>query len=79
MKKCNVCKTVKTVLVVVATLAALAAAVLVVYKLLAKKKAPKNSVEVGLNEEGCADCCFDDCATCPIVEEPEYAGAPVEE
>ena len=78
MKNCHVTKTVKTVLVVVATLAALAAAVLVVYKLLNKKKANKHSVEVGLTEEGCADCCFDDCATCPIVEEPEYTDLPVE-
>ena len=79
MKTCHVTKTVKTVLVVVATLAALAAAVLVVYKMLNKKKARKTSVEVGLDNEGCADCCFDDCATCPIVEEPEYTDVSVEE
>ncbi len=78
MKNCNVAKTVKTVLVVVATLAALAAAVLVLCKLLAKKKVKKPGVEVEL-EGGCADCCFDDCETCPIVEEPEYTEAPVEE
>lgn len=84
MKKndCPVMKIVKIVLVVVATLAALAAGYVLVQKLLCKKKKScGDSVEINLEGEGCADCCFDnnDCADCPMVEETEYAEVPVED
>ena len=84
MKKndCPVMKIVKIVLVVVATLAALAAGYVLVQKLLCKKKKSSgDSVEINLEGEGCADCCFDnsDCADCPIVEDTEYAEVPVED
>ncbi len=81
MKKndCSVAKIVKIVLVVVGTLAALAAVYAMVQKLVCKKK-KASGVEVCLGDEACAGCAFDsaDCDACPMVEELEYADAPVD-